>query len=174
MALPPHAGELGTELLPTVTSLGGPGHTQAAWPWGQRAETRGVLRPSQTGVSRPAPATPFWGRKGGGRGLAAIPTSSSPGQGHRNAAGHKQLSSFMPVSLSAPSGLFSMGIFQMKSHCETFLGHTPTCAPRPASSRGEGRDREMEMCMGKEKEREGNSCGNRERVGKCLGKCSGR
>lgn len=96
----------------------------------------------------------FGGRKGRGRGLAVISTLLSPGQGHRNATGQKQLSSFMHVSLSAPSGLFSMGIFQMKSYCETLFVHTPTCALGPVSSSGQGRDGEMELCIGKERERE--------------------
>lgn len=46
MALPPHTEELGTQLLPTVTSLKGPGHRQAAWPWGRGLRQGGGPSPS--------------------------------------------------------------------------------------------------------------------------------
>lgn len=168
MALPPRAAELGTQLLPTVTSPGGPGHAQ------------GCLSPSLTRGVTPCPIYSFFGR---GRevegGQQPPPTSSSPGQGHRNAAGQKQLSSSVPLRLYLHLQdfgfwffffLFSVGIFHMKSDRETFLAHAPPRTPGPASSRGWRRDGEMERCTGEgERERDGNSRGNRERVGNCLG-----
>lgn len=132
---------------------------------GQQAGTRGGLPPSQPGVSRPAPAAPFREREGRGTGLVAIPTLLSPGQKCR---------SFTRVGLSTPWGLFSTGVFQMKSPCKKSLVHIPTCAPGPASCRdGEG-DKEMGWGGGRGRREKERAVGIGGRVGKCLGKRSGR
>lgn len=119
MALPPHPGELGTQLLPVVTSLGTqpPGHPLQGTPGpAAAAETSGVLPPPQSGVSRPAPSS-SWGRKSSRKGgdLLILMLDASCMPTHRC------------VCDSFPFFFF----FQVL--CEAFLGHAPVCAPGPAS-----------------------------------------
>lgn len=76
MALPPHPGELGTQLLPVVTSLGTqpPGHPLQGMPGpAAAAETSGVLPPPQSAGCPVLPPAP----SGGGRAAGKEATSSS-------------------------------------------------------------------------------------------------
>lgn len=149
MALPPHPGELGTQLLPVVTSLGTqpPGHPLQGTPGpAAAAETSGVLPPPQSGVSRPAPCS-FWGRKSSRKGgdLLILMLDASCTPAHRR------------VCDSFPCFFFQV-------LCEAFLGHAPVCALGPASPEW------MEMCMGRGR----NSCGSGEASREVLGEAEGK
>lgn len=163
MALPPRAAELGTQLLPTVTSPGGPGHAQRC------------LSPFPNRDVTSCPAYSFFGRgKEVEGGAAATPHSIVPGAGTQKCHGAEAAEQLRASPfVSAPSGLwvlvgfffscFPWVFFKRKAIVKhSSRAHLPAHRVQRLPEDGEGmerwrgvrgrRERETEIAVGIEKE----------------------